>query len=116
MFRGPSWLRRAGVTLLLWSLGAGTFAVPHAGDREADCAPIAVTHDESAHHIAAGPQTGPADANHCFLCHSLRSFYPAFQKFEHHHNGPRAERLHSGTIDCAGLVAWTLVPGRAPPV
>lgn len=117
MFRGPSWIRRAGVVfLLLASLGAGTIRLPHTGETDADCSPIAVAHDKNAHHIGADPASAAADAEHCVLCHSLRSFYTAFDKFEQHHFAPRAERLHIAPIDRARLIAWTLVPGRAPPV
>lgn len=117
MFCGLSWIRRAGVALLLLaSLGLGTLAPPHEDDGDAACNPIPVTHDESAHYIGPDSTPAPAEAGHCFLCHSLRSFYPAFDKFEQHHYGPRSERLHVAPIDRARLVAWTLVPGRAPPV
>ena len=58
MFRGPSWIRRAGVTLLLLvSLGAGIFALPHADDADVACSPILVAHDESAHHIRRRPDS-----------------------------------------------------------
>jgi hypothetical protein len=117
MSRGQSWFRRAGVALLLLaSLGAGTVALPHVDGRDVACNPIAVTHDETAHYIGADPTPAPADGDHCFLCHSLRSFYPAFDKFQQHHHAPRTERLHPAPIDCARVVAWTFVPGRAPPV
>lgn len=118
MFRGPSWIQRAGVALLLLaSLGAGTVALPHTdGPDDATCSPVAVTHDESAHYVGADPTPAPAEADHCFLCHSLRSFYQAFDKFEQHHYGPSAERLHAAPIARARLTGWTLVPGRAPPV
>ena len=117
MVRGQRWIRRAGVALLLIaSLGASSIALPHADDADVVCSPVLVAHDESAHYIGADPTPAPADADHCFLCHSLRSFYPAFDKFEHHYSGPRAERLHSAPIDRARLVAWVLAPGRAPPV
>ena len=43
----------------------------------------------------------PSEADHCFLCHSLRSFSPAFDKFQHHHHAPRTERLHLAPIDRA---------------
>jgi hypothetical protein len=117
MFRGPSWIQRAGVALLLLaSLGVATIALPHAdGPDDVACNRIAVAHDESAHYIGADPTPAPAEADHCFVCHSLRSFYPAFDKFEQHHSTPRTERLHLATIDYARVVAWTLVPGRAPP-
>lgn len=117
MFRGPSWIQRAGVVLLLLaSLGAGTIALPHAdGPDDPACSPIAVAHDESAHDIGPDPTPAPAEADHCFLCHSLRSFYPAFDKFEQHHYTPRTEQLHLAAIVRASVVAWTLVPGRAPP-
>ena len=116
MFRGPSWIRRAGVALLLLaSLGAGTVAPPHADSEDVACSPLAVAHDESAHYIGPDPTPAPAESDHCFLCHSLRSFYPAFDKFEQQHYAPRTERLHLAPINRDSVVAWTLVPGRAPP-
>lgn len=117
MFRGPSWVQRAGVALLLLaSLSAGGFALPHTDRPDTDCSPLPAAHDESAHHIGADSTPAPAEADHCFLCHSLRSFYPPFDKFEQHHYTHRAERLHLAPIDRDSVVAWTLVPGRAPPV
>ena len=117
MFRLSSWIQRAGVVLLLFaSLGVAAVAPPHADDRDADCSPVPVAHDESAHYIGAASGPAPVDGDHCFLCHSLRSFYSAFDKYEHHHDGPRAERLHVAPFDRAFIVDWTLVPGRAPPV
>jgi hypothetical protein len=117
MFRGSSWIRSAGVALLLLaSLGAGSIALPHGdGADDVACSPIVVAHDESAHSIAADSTRTRAEADHCFLCHSLRSFYPAFDKFQQHHYTPRTERLHVAPADRASAVAWTLVPGRAPP-
>lgn len=118
MFRGPSWIQRVSVALLLLaSLGVGTIALPHAdGPDDAACSPIAVAHNASAHRIGADSAPGPTEADHCFLCHSLRSLYPAFDKFEQQRYTRRAERLHIAPIDRARVVAWTLVPGRAPPV
>jgi hypothetical protein len=117
MFRGPSWIKRAGVTLLLLiSLSVGSLALPHNDDADAGGSPILVAHDQSAHQIRAASTAAPAESEHCILCHSLRSYYPAFDKFEHHHSVPRTERLHIAPIDRARLTGWTLVPGRAPPV
>jgi hypothetical protein len=118
MFRGPSWIQRSGVALLLLaSLGASTTALSHAdGSGDAACSPVAVAHDESAHYIGADPTpAAAAEADHCFLCHSLRSYYPAFNRFQQHYYTPRTERMHVPPIDRARVVAWTLVPGRAPP-
>ena len=117
MFRGQSWSRRAGVALLLLaSLGGSTIALPHDDAGDADCNAIAVAHDQRAHSVVPASDRAPLDGDHCFLCHSLRTFYSAFDKFEHHHYAPRAERLHVAPLDRAVIVAWTLVPGRAPPV
>jgi hypothetical protein len=117
MFLRSSWIRRAGVALLLVaSLGVGLTAAPHAdGADDFACNTVAVAHDESAHSIAADATPTPAENGHCFLCHSLRSFYPAFDRFEQHHYTPRTERLHLAPIDRDSVVAWTLVHGRAPP-
>lgn len=117
MFRGQSWTRRASVALLLLaSLAASTTALPHDAARDADCDVVAVAHDARAHSIAPGQPRGLVDGDHCFLCHSLRTFYSAFDTFEHHHYAPSAERLHTSPLNRAAIVAWTLVSGRAPPV
>jgi hypothetical protein len=118
MFRDPSWMRRSGVALLLLaSLATGAIALPHEGAiDDAACSPIIVAHDARAHYIGADSTPAPADRDHCFLCHTLRSIYPAFDRFEYRHSTPRTERLHVALIDRAGRVAWALVPGRAPPV
>jgi hypothetical protein len=118
MFRASSWIHRGGVALLLVaSLGAGSIAAPHAdGSDDAACRPTVVAHDARAHYVDVDSRSAPIDAGHCFLCHSLRSFYPAFDKFEHHHQTRRVERLHVVPIDRASADKWALVPGRAPPV
>jgi len=117
MFGRRSWFERAGVALLLLaSLSSSAIGLRHVDDADAACNPIPVTHDQAAHAIGAGSKATPAEADHCFLCHSLRTFHPAFDKFEHHHYGPRTERLHVAPVDRASAVAWTLAPGRAPPV
>ena len=117
MFRGQSWMRRPGVALLLAAhLGVGSLALPHTDDPDAQCSPILVAHDASAHRIGAAAKPAAAETEHCFLCHSLRSFYPAFDMFEQADDAPRAEQLHIAPIDRVRLLAWTLAPGRAPPV
>ena len=117
MFRASSWIHRGGVALLLVaSLGAGTIAMPHAGGGDdAACSPSVVAHDARAHYVGPNSTSGPTDAGHCFLCHSLRCFYPAFEKFEHHHQTRGVERLHVAPIDRPSVDRWALVPGRAPP-
>jgi hypothetical protein len=116
MFRREAWIRHAGIALLLLaSLGMGSLGLLHADDTDVACSPMLVAHDQSAHHIASDPATTPAESEHCFLCHSLRSYYPAFDKFEQHHHGPRVERLHIAPLDLARFAAWAFVPGRAPP-
>src|SRR5688572_3287359 len=53
MFRGRSWIRRAGFAiLLLGSLFAGMVALPHAeGLDDFACSPAVIDHDESAHYV-----------------------------------------------------------------
>ena len=117
MFRRAFWIQRAGIALfLVASLAAGSIALPHA-DEAADtqCTPVMVAHDESAHYIGAAHTPSPGHAGHCFLCHSLRTFYPTFIRFQQHHDTPLTERLHLAPIDRASIGEWTLVPGRAPP-
>ncbi|HEY0284646.1 MAG TPA: hypothetical protein VGC23_04605 [Vicinamibacterales bacterium] len=117
MFRGRLWIQRAGVALLLLaSLSARSLVLPHTdGADDTACNPVWVAHDESAHSIGADQRLPQSETSHCFLCHSLRSFAPAFDKFQQHDPTPRTERLHLAPIDRATLLAWTLVPGRAPP-
>ena len=117
MFRGQSCVRRATAALILVAtLSAGGLALPHVDDRDVACNPILVAHDASAHQIRPDAKPAPSETEHCFLCHSLRSFHPAFDTFEQPHDAPSAEPLHIARIDRARLLAWTLVPGRAPPV
>jgi hypothetical protein len=117
MFRARSWVLRAGVTaLLLVSLCAGTVALPHAeGLDDFACAPILVSHDESAHHISEAPASSDVDRQHCFLCHSLRSFYPGLDEFVQHDGALYTEQLHTAPFSFADRLNWSLVPGRAPP-
>ena len=116
MFCGALWIRRAGVALLLLAMTAGSIALPHA-DRadDAPCSEVTIAHDESAHYIGAFSAAAPGETTHCALCHSVRTFYPAFGKFQQHHDAPLTERLHLVRIDRPSAIAWTLLPGRAPP-
>jgi hypothetical protein len=117
MFCGAFSMRRAGVALLLLtSLIVGSIALPHADAADdAQCSQLTIAHDESAHYIGAFRAPAPSETTHCILCHSLRTFYPAFDKFQQHNDTPLTERLHLAPIDRPSAVAWTLVPGRAPP-
>ncbi|HKY19776.1 MAG TPA: hypothetical protein VJM31_01040 [Vicinamibacterales bacterium] len=117
MFRARSWIRQAGVALfVLASLVAGTVAPPHAdGQADLACAPLFASHDASAHSVGPASATPHREADHCFLCHSLRSFHPAFEKFEQRDGAVRAERLHATLVVFADRLDWSLAPGRAPP-
>jgi hypothetical protein len=118
MIRGAFWIQRAGVALLLLgSLTVGSIALPHAdGVDDTPCDHVMIAHDESAHYIGAHHAPASGETTHCVLCHSLRTFYPAFDRFQQHHYTPLIERLHLGAIERVSAVAWTLVPGRAPPL
>ncbi len=121
MFHTTSWIRRAGVAVfLLASLCTGTVALPHAdGLDDFACSPVLVSlvnHDESAHYFGSAPFSRDSDGPHCFLCHSLRSFHPAFEKYQQRHISFRAERLHAAVVAFAECLEWSLAPGRAPPV
>ncbi len=118
MFPAKSWIQRAGVALLLLaSLCTGSVAPPHA-EELADfvCSPILVNHDENAHYVGAAPTSRAVDGQHCFLCHSLRSFYLGFEKFEQRDSTLSAEQLHAAPVAFADCLDWSLAPGRAPPV
>ena len=117
MRHGISWIRRAGVAaLVLVSLCTGTVALPHAGGSDdLGCRPILVDHDESAHYFAAPSASPQREAEHCFLCHALRSFHPAFEKYHQQDDVVRAEHLHAASVSFADRLDWALAPGRAPP-
>ncbi len=112
-----SWVYRAGVAVaLVVALGASALSLPHGGGADdSACNPVAVAHDPSAHHVGPGRTLQQSDADHCFICHTLRSFCSSFDKFDHHDPTPRIQPLHAAQVDHPALVAWTLVPGRAPP-
>ena len=118
MFRGSSWMPRAGIVfLLLASLATGVAALPHAvANGDEPCSPVPIAHDESAHSIDAPQGDTEDEPAHCFLCHSLRTFYLSFDRFQQPRHSPRTEPLHFAAADRASIVAWTLVPGRAPPL
>lgn len=118
MFRAMSWIRRTGVAVaLLASLCTGVVALPHAeGLDDVACSPVFVSHDESAHYIGVAPSSPAGEVEHCFLCHSLRSFHPVFDKYELRDGTSRAERLHATLVAGDSRLDWALVPGRAPPV
>ena len=101
---------------LLASLCAGAVALPHAdGLDDFACSPVAVSHDESAHHFRAASSSRESDRQHCFLCHSLRSFHPGFEKYEQPDGALPTERLHASLVAPADRLDWSLAPGRAPP-
>jgi hypothetical protein len=118
VFRDTSLMRRAGIAVaLVFSLLSGVVSLGHVdGADDPECNFIAVAHDASAHRIRPEtPRSGGA-SGHCVLCHSLRSVYPTFNQFAHRDDTPLGERLFAAQVDRPGIVAWTLVPGRAPPV
>ena len=118
VFRETSLMRRAGIAVaLVLSLLSGVVSLAHIdGADDPACNVIAVAHDASAHSIRPATTRPDNDSEHCFLCHSLRSFQPSFNQFHQQDNTPHAERLYAAQIDRPELVEWTLVPGRAPPV
>jgi hypothetical protein len=118
MSRARWWIRRAGVTVfLIGSLCAGMVAPPHAeGLDDFACSLAAVNHDQSAHYIGSAPPSSDPDTQHCFLCHSLRSFSSALDRFEQRIATPKVERLHAALVALADDSEWALLPGRAPPV
>ena len=90
--------------------------LPHAdGADDVACSPVPVAHDESAHYVGPGSAPAQTHADHCFLCHTLRSFHSAFDAFQQHSHARDAERLQLARIDRAEAIEWSLVPGRAPP-
>jgi hypothetical protein len=117
MFRARSSFQRARISVvLLVALCAGPVTLPHAeGPDDSACRPVLVSHDESAHFIGAAPSTSETDSQHCYLCHSARSFSSLFEKHEQRDRALGAERLHAAPVALADRLEWSLVLGRAPP-
>jgi hypothetical protein len=109
--------RGATAIFLLVSLIGGGTVLPHAESvDDSACITIAAPHDASAHRIGSARRSTHDDSQHCFVCHTLRSFYSVFDTFEHRDQGRRPERLYTAAFAVAGRIEWTLVHGRAPPV
>jgi hypothetical protein len=117
MFRGRPWTRRAGVAILvLASFITSTAALPHTeGLEDLACNPVLVSHDETAHHIGSASASSHSDAEHCFLCHTARSFCSVLERFELRDDARRADTPHTSPFDRSAAVDWTVGPGRAPP-
>jgi hypothetical protein len=118
MFHTPWWVLRARVAfLLLASLCIGTVAQPHAdGVDDPACRPVLISHDESAHYIGATASSEEPEGQHCFLCHSLRSFSPVLEKYQQRDAHRRVERLRAANAPFGGRVERSLASGRAPPI
>lgn len=114
MFRGRPWTRRTGFLLLIAALFSGTVVRPHLDDPA--CISAAVVHDESAHRLTAGTERTDAETDHCFLCHTFRSFHPPSDRFGQRDVVRESERLHVRHIRASERVAWSVVGERAPPV
>jgi hypothetical protein len=115
--RPKAWIGRAAVAVfLLTSLCAGALALPHdEGLDDFACAPVFVSHDESAHYIGDASSSSTEDAQHCFLCHSLRSFCSVYEKYEQRDDPAHTEHPHAASVAVVGRLEWSLTPGRAPP-
>ena len=89
--------------------------LPHAGGDDAGCGPVFVNHDAGAHHIGIATSIADRDAQHCYLCHSLRSFFSLIDKYEQRDLPLHSERLHAGNVAPPDRLAHSLALGRAPP-
>lgn len=117
MLRVRSWMQRAGITVLLLALSAGSLTLPHGDGRDDPaCGPVLVSHDQSAHYIGAASATRETDPQHCYLCHSARTLFSVFEKYKQREGALHPERLHAAPVALAGRLEWSLVRGRAPPV
>ena len=107
-------MRRVGLLLLIAGLFAGAVVPPHVDDPACTSAPV--VHDERAHRITATAERSDADADHCVLCHAFRSLHSPSDRFEDRDRVRESERLYVCQIGASGRVAWSLAPGRAPPL
>jgi hypothetical protein len=113
MFRGTPWARRTGFLLLVVALFSGAIVRPHVDDPA--CVSAAVLHDESAHRITAAADRADVDGEHCFLCHTFRSFHPPSDRFGERHAVCDSESLHVRQIRAFERMAWSVVGERGPP-
>ena len=93
MFRARSWIRHAGVCArrARQSLSRARSRLPHAeGPTTSRARRLRSPRRERPLHRRRRLRRRERDADHCFLCHSLRSFHPAFDKYEQQHGTVRA--------------------------
>lgn len=111
------WRRRGAVAaLVLLSLLAGTIPGPHLdGLDDPDCLPQLVGHNERAHHFSAVSSSRTASTEHCFLCHSLRSFNQPHERHQPRDLSADSEQLHVAGPAVAAHSEWSPTAGRAPP-
>jgi hypothetical protein len=111
-------MRRKGLiaVLVLLSLFAGTVPGRHLdalGDP--DCLPLFAGHNESAHHFSAVSSSRTDSAEHCFLCHSLRSLHQPHERYQQRDVSAGSEQLYIAGPAVAAYSEWSPTAGRAPP-
>src|SRR5438105_2635794 len=67
-------LNRALAAVLAFVVCGGALNWGHVGGDDPDCDSTPVVHDHNAHRFNSAPRSTPP-ADHCYLCHSLRSLH-----------------------------------------
>ena len=111
-----TWFARLlSVATLLCVVTLSTSSLVHHDDGDADCGPLLIVHDHSAHRFVPDAASSAEQPEHCYLCHwsSLRTVEAAVP---FHAPMPDSRRLAS--VDAVELfpVADARQPARAPPV
>ena len=65
-------LGRALAAVLAVVVCGGALDWGHTGGDDPNCNPVPVYHDHAAHRFAAAPAHSSPQADHCYVCHSLR--------------------------------------------
>jgi hypothetical protein len=116
-FRRSSSLRPSLAICLVALVLLGTIDWWHASDAEAFTLPISHDHAEHQAIIRTHEASGPAEGEHCYLCHWLRTLQNGLDTVSLH-GLASAESRHvqlTSIFDTCDPVA-SLVPARAPPV
>jgi hypothetical protein len=107
----------AAVLVSVSALGAWSSLAHKLDCHDAECLPVAVAHDASAHAFrSAAPPEGEREI-HCVLCHWTRTFGPGVQSVAATPTvANRSFARSSADASVARLIAAVQPPLRAPPV
>lgn len=109
-------LRRGLAAVLAAVVVGGALDWGHAGADDPNCSPVLVLHDHAAHRFNATPSNATQPSDHCYLCHSLRTFHASLTSGGARVAAPSPITLRrQGEVVTAGTIFCVAVSSRAPP-